>query len=615
MKKFTLFIIISILLMGMASFAAAETIPSGIPLSELEQFIDEFVADHIGVKTAGASIAIVKDGQFIFNKAYGYAIQDEILTSIDDVFEWGSATKLLLWTSVMQLAEQGKLDLNNDIREYLPVKFLKKLKYDTPITMYNLMHHNAGWEDRMVDLFYSKPKTVPDLEGALLSWEPKQVFKPGSIVAYSNFGTGIAGLIIERITGIPFYQYVQENIFEPLGMKDTAIHPIQEDNPSVAERREQIKGHVPGNEKPIAANGDRIYIGLYPAGSVIGTTQDAIKFLSALMPGSETSVLFNENKTLNEMLSVSLLYREGFPRFSHGFMEHYCAVRALGHGGNTVAFSSLFTIAPDERFGVVIMTNQAGESAICSGLTRALFGEFTAPEYIEEFPDVSDFTGTYTIARKPTSGFTNLISSLQFFPVKAIDENTLDVGGAKFVQISPYMFKNTGGLEFLDIIDYIFVETENGSVKRFSVSYFDLVPISVGKMIINIGSAILFILCILYTFAAVIISIIGAIRNKKKSIPSNLMKKLNIILYVSMAAIILNNIILAVRALSFSIYSSLLVHFTFNILFVIFVPVCVSLMWINRKKEPAKASKVFNMFTMISAVIFIVFLIGWEFWR
>ena len=209
MKKFTQLAIIAILIIGMAPFAAASEItPSGIFISGLEQFIDEYAAEFIGSKTAGASIAIIKDGQIIFNKAYGDAIQDEKLAGKDDVFEWGSATKLLLWTSVMQLAEQGKLNLNNDIREYLPENFLKKLKYETPITMYNLMHHNAGWEDRIVDLFYSSPKTVPNLEGALLAWEPVQVFAPGSVVAYSNFGTALAGFIVERLSGLPFYQYV-----------------------------------------------------------------------------------------------------------------------------------------------------------------------------------------------------------------------------------------------------------------------------------------------------------------------------------------------------------------------------------------------------------------------
>ena len=137
-KMIQVFVII--LLAGMAPFTAALETPSGIPISDLEQFVDEFAAEHIGVKTAGASIAILKDGELVFNKTYGYAVQDETEVTKDSVFEWGSATKLLVWTSVMQLAEQGKINLNNDIREYLPENFLKKIKYEIPVTMYNLMH-------------------------------------------------------------------------------------------------------------------------------------------------------------------------------------------------------------------------------------------------------------------------------------------------------------------------------------------------------------------------------------------------------------------------------------------------------------------------------------------
>ncbi|MCL2792587.1 MAG: beta-lactamase family protein [Spirochaetaceae bacterium] len=620
-RKISVSTIFVILIIAIVPFAAAAdfpaTTPSGIPISELEQFIDIFVAEHIGTKTAGASIAVIKNGQIVFSRAYGHAIQGDVKARTSSVFEWGSATKLLVWTSVMQLVEQGKLNLNNDIREYLPDNFLKRIRHETPITMYNLMNHNAGWEDRIVDLFYSNPKTVPSLEESILAWIPNQIFQPGTIVAYSNFGTAIAGLIVERISGQPFHQYVRENIFNPLGMRDTAIHPLQTDNPSVAERREQIKGHVPGREKLIPSEVERVFIGMYPAGSVIGTAEDAIKFLAALMPAEgETSILFRDNKILNEMLSVTLSFRDGFPRFSHGFMEHYGAVRALGHGGNTVAFSALLTFAPEERFGLVVMTNQAGETAICFGLTRALFGEFAPPAFSGALPDAREFSGTFTMARRQKRGFANLITSLSIFPVKAIDENTLDIAGAKFIQISPYVFKNIGGgVAFMDLIDYLFFETKDGRVTRISLMYFDLLPVGIGRLIMVFGSAILFALCILYILAAIIITVIGAIRNKKKKTPSNIMKKMNIALYASMAAVTINNVLFAIRGLSFVPYASLQIHFIFNIAFAIFVPIWIYFMWINRKKEPAKASMVFNYFTMASSVICAVILMAWGFWH
>ncbi|MCL2412401.1 MAG: beta-lactamase family protein, partial [Treponema sp.] len=541
----------------------------------------------------------------------------ELRVSNDSVFEWGSATKLLLWTSVMQLVEQGRLNLNTDIREYLPDNFLHRLRYETPITMLHLMNHNAGWEDRMVDLFYGRSQDVPSLEASILAWEPRQIYQPGTIVAYSNFGTAIAGLIVERISGQFFHQYVWENIFRPLGMTETAIHPLQADNPSVAERRGQIKGHNLGRGGPTVSPVERIFIGMYPAGSAIGTARDAIKFLAALMPPEgETSPLFRDNAALNKMLSVTLYFAEGFPRFSHGFMEHFGAVRALGHGGNTAAFTALFTLAPEERFGLVVMTNQASETAICFGLTRALFGEFVPPLYSGDFPDANELTGMFTMARRQVRGFANLLTSLTIFPVRGIDENTLNIGGATFVQVSPYVFRNTGGgIAIMDLFDFVVFETVGGNVSRLSVMYFDFLPLSIGRLIINFGSAFLFALCILNIPVALVIIIIGAVRNRKKGIPCNRMKKLNIALFTSMAAVTVNNVIFAIRGFSFATYASLQVHFIFNITFAISVPILVAFMWANRKKEPAKASRLFHCFTMVSSVVFAALLIGWGFWH
>ena len=130
----------------------------------------------------------------------------------------------------MQLVEQGKLDLEEDIQAYLPEEFFTKLQDDTPYQMLNLMHHDAGWEDKYTDLFYLSAEEVKPLKDMLIYREPSQVQKPGEVVAYSNYGVALAGYIVERITGQPFYEYVNENIFAILDMKDTTIHPSQEDN-------------------------------------------------------------------------------------------------------------------------------------------------------------------------------------------------------------------------------------------------------------------------------------------------------------------------------------------------------------------------------------------------
>jgi len=228
------------ILSGFSLTAGAESTdsiatPSGINLSELEQFVDDYAQRYIGTMTAGDVIAIVKDGELLLNKAYEYAsIENQLKVDVDTVFEWGSATKLLVWTSVMQLVVQGKLDLNRDISDYLPDNYFTKIRFDAPITIYNLMHHNAGWEDQVTDLFYHSATDILSLEETMDIVEPKQVWEPGTVTAYSNYGTALAGYIVEVISGQPFYEYVNESIFAVLNMTHTAIHPYQEDNEFVA---------------------------------------------------------------------------------------------------------------------------------------------------------------------------------------------------------------------------------------------------------------------------------------------------------------------------------------------------------------------------------------------
>lgn len=136
----------------------------------------------------------------------------------------------------MQLIEEEKISLEDDILEFLPSDFFSKLKYDKPITILNLMNHNAGWADNNKDLLLWDSEKILPLNAAIKKYEPKQIYEPGKIVAYSNYGTAIAGYIVELVSGMPYYEYVNKNIFHRLNMKNTSMEPTQLDN-----------GYVKGN--------------------------------------------------------------------------------------------------------------------------------------------------------------------------------------------------------------------------------------------------------------------------------------------------------------------------------------------------------------------------------
>jgi len=612
MRKKTTLVFVVTLMLTTVQFVNAQTTPSGIPVAELEQFVNDFAREKVGVTSVGAQVAIVKDGQVVVNSAFGYAIQGERKATIDDVFEWGSTTKLLIWVSVFQLLEQGLIDLNTDIREYLPPNFFRRIRFDAPITMMHLMNHNAGWEDRVADLFFHNPNSFTTLEAAIRAWEPKQIYAPGTITAYSNYGTAIAGLIVERISGMPFHQYVMEHIFVPLGMYNTSIHPAQQDNPSVAEKREKIRGYTGSDGNFSVMPIERSFVALYPAGSAMGTSQDAIRFLSALMPEEgETSPLFIDNSTLNQMLSTSSRMNENFPKFAHGFIEYLYGVRTVGHGGNTPAFSAMFTFSPDERLGVVVMTNQAHEFTICVGLPLKIFGRHEGTGITDGFIDATTLTGMYYMTRRPVTGAASLFFASMILPIRAIDENTLNLMGSTLVQVSPGVFRNEGGFPMFDVFHLLGFEVMDGEVQRMSAVMFDLLPASTGRVIVVFGSAALFVLSILFSLVALIITIVGVIKRRKW----NLTKRINAVMSLSLFLAVLNTVVLTLRVVTYAAYSTLTVHFVLNIIYMIAVPLGIFLMIKNWKLEEKKGAKVLNAFVIAFSLIFVLILLGWQFWR
>ncbi|MBK3495098.1 beta-lactamase family protein [Viridibacillus sp. YIM B01967] len=591
-----------------------EATPSGIAVSELNQRVDEYVAKYIGTTTAGASVVIVKDGQLLVNNAYGYADlekQKEVTTGT--VFEWGSATKLLVWSSVMQLVEQGKLDLDKDIREYLPKGFFTKLQYNQPITMLNLMHHDAGWEEKYTDLFSVSAEAVKPLDEMLHISEPKQVKEPGEIVAYSNYGVALAGYIVEKIANQPFYDYVNENIFSVLDMKDTAIHPSQKDNKEVAEKREFVHGYLGNNKGKFSrSKNERIYISLYPAGSAIGTAEDAAKFINALMPlEGENSPLFQSNRTLNDMLTTSDFYDNGLPRNAHGFWQGMYAVDVLEHGGNTDSFSSNMTFSKKENLGVIVMTNQTSESGLSYGLPVLVYGDYSAADGEVTLPDAHELEGTYSMARRVYGGFTKLMGAMMTGQVKAVDSNTITGLGMTFKQITPYMYQSTN-----DYNIYLHFTMNSGQVEKVSMMTSDFLPLANSMKLFMIFSCIAVVFCVLYIIVSIIMIVINCIRNRKKAVLFTPMMKYNMALNLAGVAVLMNVALLAYRTLNYASYASLRIHFWINYTYIALIAVCVIIIFkLWGKTTSTKMQKVSYILSCVTALLLTVLIIGWELYK
>src|SRR5215218_7552169 len=190
--------------------------------AEMEVFLDEELGKEMQKHhIAGAAVSVVKDGKLFFAKGYGSAdLENGIPVDPERTnFRIGSIAKLFTWTAVMQLAEQGKLDLNEDINTYLDFRIPDT--YPQPITLKDLMTHTAGFEDRYYERLAKDPNDLLPPREWLISHMPARVRPPGDIAAYSSYGAALAGYIVARVSGEPYDQYIQEHILNPLGMVHT----------------------------------------------------------------------------------------------------------------------------------------------------------------------------------------------------------------------------------------------------------------------------------------------------------------------------------------------------------------------------------------------------------
>src|SRR5690348_10440908 len=214
--------------------AVAATAPVAHPLekADVEAFFDGLVPLQMERSdVAGATVLVVKDGQEILKKGYGYSdvTKKSPVDPATTMFRLASISKLFTWISVMQLAEQGKLDIDTDVNKYLDFQIAPA--FGKPIALRNLMTHTGGFEEEIRDILVTDPKMAMPLREFLIENQPRRIFPPGEVPAYSNYGVGLAGYIVQRVGGEPFEQYVAEHIFLPLGMKHSSFkQPLAEEH-------------------------------------------------------------------------------------------------------------------------------------------------------------------------------------------------------------------------------------------------------------------------------------------------------------------------------------------------------------------------------------------------
>ena len=328
---------------------AAEHFPSGtheLTQSDLEAFLEGMMPLQLAREDiAGAVISVVKDGKPFFAKGYGYSnVEKRTPVSADaTLFRPGSISKLFNWTSIMQLVEQGKLDLDRDVNDYLDFKVPPA--FAKPITLRNIMTHTPGLEETIQELFVEKASDLKPLDEYLKEHMPARIFPPGTTPAYSNYATALAGYILQRVSGEKFDDYIDRHIFQPLQMTHcTTRQPL------------------PDNLKPLMSNGYEVgseptkpfeWVEAAPAGSSSVTGADMQHFMIAhLQEGQYEGIQILRPETARLMHSRQLTIAPDMNGMALGFYEETRnGHRIIGHAGDTQYFHSDLHLIPDAGVG------------------------------------------------------------------------------------------------------------------------------------------------------------------------------------------------------------------------------------------------------------------------
>ena len=605
------------------SQTSEETAPSGIKLAELSNEVDACMEKYIGVSSPGAVVVIVKNGEIILSRAYGMAdTENNVPVNTDTVFEYASVSKMFVWVSVMQLAEQGKLDLDKDIRTYLPAGFSEKWKTNYPVTMRNIMNHSAGYGEYLFNLASEDESDSADLADAVLKTYPDQYFEPGTASSYSNYAAALAAYVIECITGKEFYQYEKENIFDKLNMNLTAGHPYWKDNPAILDNKAQ--GYTKQRNGQFANTGWS-HVGQYPSGSVNGTGEDLAEFLMALMPapGSD-SPLFENNETINIMLSSS--FSQGESGTAHGFFKYNSTSdQAYGHAGNSFSFSAQAVFVPSERFGAVILTNASGEQDITYGLHDLLIGSKKAvpSESGPELPDANLFSGYYTDMRRPEKTAHEFSSYLLLTEVKAIGTNRIQLKkgpfSAEYIQTSPYVFELAESESPVMRTIYYRLEfkTENMVPSQILIGNgLDLSALPAHRTPVRLAlSAAVIIISVLFFAVCPIVLLISSIKRKRTNTVSD---KKNVYVFnalvLSGTALLINNgILILPKLMSFFTRSSQINPLiTANYILAAISSVLLITGLFSLSKQPSKTKKIWFAAAAAVLISFISVLASWN---
>ena len=472
------------------------TAARGMTPEDVGAFLDGLVPVQMEREDiAGIVVLVVKDGKVLFSKGYGYSDVEKKAPVIPDrtLFRPGSISKLFTWTAVMQQVEQGKLDLDRDVNDYLDFKIPPA--FGKPITLRNIMTHTPGFEEVIQDLFVTDASRLVPLGDYLKAHLPERIFPPGTTPAYSNYATALAGHIVARLSGQDFDTYIDEHIFKPLGMTHCTFRQPLPD----ALKPMMSRGYA------VASKPAKTYevVQAAPAGSSAVTATEIAHFMIAhLNDGEYESARILRPETATLMHSTQFAAVKGMNAMALGFYEESRnGHRIIGHGGDTQWFHSDLHLMRDANMGFFISQNSAGKT----GPIRAVVWEkfldryfpYTAaasPVPANAAQDAKTVAGRYVVSRRSETTVIKAMGVMNQTTVEANDDGTIsmsmfkDLNGQpkRYREVAPLVFRNVTGQDRLAFrraddgslvmgIDYPFMVFEKISLTRSAGLFLPLI--------------------------------------------------------------------------------------------------------------------------------------------
>ena len=353
-----------LLLALLSAFAVRADAQTSLPADLIDK-IDKVASDTLArTGVPSASVAIVKDGQIAYVKAYGDAKLDPKTPATSAMrYSIGSISKQFTAASILLLQEQGKLSLDDKVGKYIP-----NLTRANEVTIRQLLSHTSGYQDYWPQDYVMPGMLKPtDAQQIMDAWAKKPLdFEPGTKWQYSNTNYVIAGVIVEKVARMPLLQFLQQRVFTPLGMTsvmDTDQSKLGDTDPIGYLRY----GLGPLRPAPKEGKG-----WLFAAGELAMPAADLAKWDISMMdqkllkPASyremQTDVLLKNGLDTHYGLGVDVNSQGGH--------------RAISHGGEVSGFTAQNTVFPDDRAAIVVLTNQDAASAsgaIAAGIGQILF--------------------------------------------------------------------------------------------------------------------------------------------------------------------------------------------------------------------------------------------------